>query len=203
MAVEAGLLEEKRMNNTRWTEEDKQWLIENYHKTNMKERITKLNRTSASIIGMAFILNLTTKKTGITKHYLYNTFILIKARCYNPKCKIYKNYGGRGITVFHEWLESFQKFIEYIEKNLGDRPKGYTLDRIDNMLGYIPNNLKWSSVKEQNRNRRSNKLEDKDVVSIREKIKNGQSHRSIAKEFSICKTSVTSIGNYVNWKDIE
>lgn len=197
---------EMRVNKTnrkRWTKKDKQWLIKNYKNTTIKECATKLNRTANSIMSMVLALNLTIKRTGIKKHYLYNTFALIKSRCYNPKCKTYKNYGGRGIKMLDEWIKSPKKFIEYIEKNLGDRPKGYTIDRINNMLGYFPNNLKWSSAKEQSRNKRNNKLNNKDVETIREKVKNGQSHRSIAKEFSICKTSVTSISNYTNWKDIE
>ncbi|MBT2759868.1 hypothetical protein J7E85_01210 [Paenibacillus sp. ISL-20] len=73
-------------------------------------------------------------------------------RCSNPKNNQYKNYGGRGITVCREWLESFQEFFN----DMGKKPSAiYSLDRIDVNGNYGPNNCKWSTPKEQARNRRS------------------------------------------------
>ena len=46
------------------------------------------------------------------EHKIYNTWVKIKQRCYNPKNKDYKNYGGRGIKVCDRWLDSFDKFLE-------------------------------------------------------------------------------------------
>lgn len=75
------------------------------------------------------------------------------ARCERPTHKHYKHYGGRGITVCTEWHEA-AVFIAWIEANLGPRPEGHSLDRIDNDSGYRPGNVRWASAVEQQRNRR-------------------------------------------------
>jgi len=93
-------------------------------------------------------------REGITKHYLYRSWAQIKARCCNKNHPTYKHYGGRGITLCDEWKDSVA-FITYVEEVLGPRPDGYTLDRIDNSKGYIPGNVRWASMSEQQKNRRS------------------------------------------------
>lgn len=70
-----------------------------------------------------------------------------KARCQNPKNTAYKNYGGRGITFE---FESFEQFFAEI----GARPVGLTLDRIDNSQGYKPGNVRWATPSEQQANKR-------------------------------------------------
>lgn len=92
-----------------------------------------------------------------TKHNKYNTpeyisWKSMKARCTNPKATGYKNYGGFGITICKEWLESFEQFY----KDMGKRPNGMTLDRINSFGNYEPSNCKWSSCSEQNNNKRKN-----------------------------------------------
>lgn len=73
-------------------------------------------------------------------------------RCTNEKNVSYKDYGGRGIKVCERWL-SFENFY----KDMGDRPPGMSLDRIDNKKGYEPGNCKWSTPKEQQNNRRNSR----------------------------------------------
>ena len=71
-------------------------------------------------------------------------------RCYNPNHRDYRNYGGRGIEVCDEWLNSPEIFINY----MGKRPDGYSLDRIDNNDNYKPGNVRWADYSTQNLNKR-------------------------------------------------
>ncbi len=83
----------------------------------------------------------------------YDTWMNMRQRCNNPKNTNYYKYGARGITVCDRWMKSFVDFLA----DMGERPKDHTLDRIDNNLGYFPENCKWATVKEQSRNTRRNK----------------------------------------------
>lgn len=85
---------------------------------------------------------------GLSKHPLYDTFRKMIRRCRGV-------YRAVGITVYPEWddLKDPRPFIKWVEANLGERPQGCTLDRIDNDGNYEPGNLKWSTPLQQARNR--------------------------------------------------
>lgn len=82
-------------------------------------------------------------------HLLFTTWVNMRQRCNNPNHPYYYNYGGRGITVDPRW-DDFLAFLE----DIGERPDGLTLDRIDNDAGYSPGNCRWATPKEQRANSR-------------------------------------------------
>lgn len=81
----------------------------------------------------------------------YRAWCALIGRCTNPKNKSYRNYGGRGITVSPEWLASFETFLA----DMGPRPSGMSIDRLDNNKGYCKENCAWRGVLEQANNRRT------------------------------------------------
>jgi hypothetical protein len=100
----------------------------------------------------------------LPKHGMHNTKIYrcwndIQQRCYNTNNPRYKDYGGRGITVYSLWRRRFENFHEYLKLSIGEPPTPkHSLDRIDNNKGYEPGNVKWSTPKEQQSNMRNNQL---------------------------------------------
>lgn len=92
-------------------------------------------------------------KRGLSNHPLYRTCVSAIARCGNKVHKSYERYGARGITVHESWRKDIAKFLRYLDKHLGKRPQGHTMDRIDNNKGYQPGNLRWATTKMQMDNR--------------------------------------------------
>lgn len=91
------------------------------------------------------------KTHGMSETKLYRAWASMLSRCYNSKTINYKYYGGRGIKVCEEW-HKFENFY----KDMGDRPDGCTLDRIENSGNYCKENCRWAKIITQRRNRSNN-----------------------------------------------
>lgn len=122
---------------------------------------------------------------GDSKSRLFSIWAGMKKRCYYKKSIGYKNYGGRGIQVCYEWKNNYSAFKLWAMNNGYD--ESLTLDRVDNDGNYEPNNCKWSTVTEQNRNKRNNKLFNYNgkVLTQSEICEiTGLSKHQVSKEFS-------------------
>lgn len=91
-----------------------------------------------------------TKTHGMSGTPEYRSWAAMRNRCTNPDNKGFKNYGGRGITVCERWMNSFENFYS----DMGPRPDGFSIDRIDSDGNYEPSNCRWASMEVQVINRR-------------------------------------------------
>ncbi len=92
----------------------------------------------------------------------YQIWIRMRIRCYNPNCKDYPDYGGRGIRVCERWRYSFVNFLE----DMGRCPPNRSINRIGNDGDYEPNNCEWATAKKQANNKRNNVLLTVDGLTL-------------------------------------
>lgn len=90
---------------------------------------------------------------GMTNSPEWISWRAMKDRCTNPAGEHWQRYGGRGITVCPQWLDSFEMFYA----DMGTRPEGLTLDRIDNDGNYEPGNCRWADPVTQANNRQNSR----------------------------------------------
>jgi hypothetical protein len=92
----------------------------------------------------------------------YTSWDSMKARCLNPNHKAYKNYGGAGTIICERWM-LFDNFLE----DMGERPEGTNLDRIDTFGNYELSNCRWADWLTQQHNRKTHKREDVGILFIK------------------------------------
>jgi hypothetical protein len=92
-------------------------------------------------------LSLSRVKHGMSYHPLYRVWLSMKSRCNNKKNLKYPRYGGRGIRVCDRW-NKFENFYA----DMGERPDGLSIDRINNNKGYNKKNCRWATIREQAKN---------------------------------------------------
>lgn len=96
---------------------------------------------------------------GLSKTPTYHLWKRIKKRCLCKTNKKYKDYGGRGITIYELWINNPTMFIDYVSSLNGYMEKGLTLDRINNDGNYEPGNLRWAThIQQANNKRNSSRL---------------------------------------------
>ena len=92
----------------------------------------------------------------------YQSWYAMKQRCQNPNCPAYKDYGGRGIKICERWMD-FANFLQ----DMGEKPEGLTLDRINNNGNYELGNCRWATRKQQRQNQRDRK-DQRPFIAINE-----------------------------------
>jgi hypothetical protein len=129
---------------------------------------------------------------ALVHHPLYSIWKGMKQRCYDPACKRFDRYGGRGIAVCERWRRSMEAFVY----DMGPRPHGYTSERINNDGDYCPDNCKWATRKEQNRNQCDTVLSMTKALDIRRRFNEGaESLGVLAREYCVNKRAIYSIVN--------
>jgi len=132
-------------------------------------------------------------------------------RCYNKNLKIYKYYGGRGIKVCEKWRRKKRKdaesFINFV-KDMGEKPEGYSLERINVDEDYCPKNCTWATKSEQVKNRRKYKnpkiagdknhnikLSKDDIKEIKQKLETPYHGiiSKLAREYGVNRCSIYRI----------
>lgn len=132
-------------------------------------------------------------KHGLRKHKLYVVWAGIKQRCYYEKHIGYHNYGGRGIRMFHDWIDNSEKFIQWALEN--GWKEGLSIDRINNDGNYAPDNCKFSTSSEQALNRRP-----VTVTGVKHVYKKGDKYQVQAK---IAKGKCKSFGVFNTLEEAE
>ncbi len=136
----------------------------------------------------------------------YRSWYGMIRRCYRAQNDRHWNrYGGRGIQVCKRWFQ-FQNFLS----DMGERPAGMTLDRINGDGHYEPSNCRWATMEQQLEGRYNPRGEERpnakvtasEVQEMRSLLKLGLSQRSVAKAYGISQTNIRLINNYGSWRHV-
>jgi len=145
-------------------------------------------------------------KHGAWGELLFKTWLNMISRCYRSEDKSYERYGAKGIFVCDRWRYNFWSF----KKDMGEKPEGYTLDRINSNDGYYPENCRWATYTTQGRNRPSFVKLDmekaREIRALPKKAKNGRgpgyARKEIANMYGVSLATIKKVLSGAYWKEI-
>lgn len=138
------------------------------------------------------------ERHGMNNTEEYSIWCNMISRCHNPNSTSFKYYGARGIAVCDECRESFLSFYS----DMGARPKGCVIDRIDNDCGYCQNNCHWITQKENVRKSGNTILDVKKASEIRLLFKTGNyTCKELGEMYGVKKSTISAINKWHIWKD--
>lgn len=126
----------------------------------------------------------------------YHSWQAMLARTRYVERDVEAKHAARGITVCARW-QSFDAFLA----DMGERPSGHTLDRINNDGDYEPGNCRWATPREQARNRRNRRLDLEDAIAIAVRLLNGERSSLIAADYGISESLPRAIVAGRCWPD--
>jgi hypothetical protein len=155
--------------------------------------INKGRTLSCGCLWDEMLLKRNTKHGGY-RSIEYSSYRSMLTRCTDVNCHAYILYGGAGIKVCDRWLHSFDNFLA----DMWPRPStDYTLDRFPNMRGnYEPENCRWATISQQNRNRKTTKLNPEAAIIIRS---SKLTRMELAKMFNCSRRTITQVINNHTW----
>ena len=133
---------------------------------------------------------------GMSGTPTYKSWAGMKARCNKKNLPDYANWGGRGITYCKRW-ELFENFLE----DMGVKPDGMTLERVDNDKDYCPENCVWASRTDQSRNRRYTILDEKKAARMRRDRLDGMTYEALSETYGVSISHAHRVCNMQSWAD--
>lgn len=158
--------------------------------------VSNLSRTASCgcitrrLIGESFVTH------GMSKTDTYSIWSSMLYRCNRPTYREFHLYGGRGIKVCDRWLK-FENFLA----DMGPRPAGHSIDRIDTNGHYEPQNCRWATDFDQARNQRTNKLSMEKAREMRALRKAGWTYAELARRFDVSEGSVSFVLSSRQWDE--
>lgn len=122
----------------------------------------------------------------------YNTWRSLVQRCTNPKHVFYSRYKDF-------WYPPWEDFVTFV-LDMGERPLGTSLDRMDNSKGYSPKNCRWATQQQQNRNKSSNLLSQEEAQKIKDARRCGWRISQLAQQFCVSESTIKNVLYRGDWE---
>lgn len=128
------------------------------------------------------------------KTLTYRSWKEMRQRCLNPKSDKWQWYGGRGVKICEQWSD-YSVFLA----DMGERPAGMTIDRIDNNGDYEPSNCQWATQLEQTRKQEKNVLTEETARQLKSDRADGMTYQELGKKYGVSKTTAHRCNIGATW----